>query len=98
MTTKTEVRTIPFAVALRAPTEGHPKWYAETPGHDGCFSDGDTQEEAFENLCLAFHNFTFDEPLKEKDLVNLDSMAPMWSPGYQGWIFKIGSAALTVEV
>lgn len=97
MRRNTIVRNLSFLVALRPPTEGHPKWYAETPSHEGCFSDGDTVDEATENFKLAFHNYTFDEPLTRKDLVNLDSMAPMWTPEYQGYTFKITSTDLTVE-
>ncbi len=98
MTIKTEVRKIPFGVACRKPNIGDPKWYVEVPDMEGVFSSGDTQEEAIENLIEAFKNHTLNNPItKEQELV-MDNMGHMWSPGYQGFSFKVVSADLTVEV
>lgn len=91
------ISNVPFAVACREPNKGDPKWYVEVPDMDGVFSSGDTQEEAIENLIEAFKNHTLTNPLTVEQILMLDGMHHMWSPGYQGFSFKVTTAELTVD-
>lgn len=93
----TTITKVPFAVACRKPNEGDPKWYVEVPDMDGVFSSGATQEEAIENLIEGFKNHAATNPLTVEQILSLDSMHHMWTPGYQGYSFKITAAELTVD-